>query len=61
MRAALLEASEKPLTIVDDIDIEDPRAGDELFKWIYSGGVILNGLITRRNREHELFYHDQVS
>ena len=28
MRAALLEASEKPLTIVDDIDIEDPRAGE---------------------------------
>ena len=28
MRAALLEASEKPLAIVDDIDIEDPRAGE---------------------------------
>ena len=28
MRAALLEASEKPLAIVDDIDIDDPRAGE---------------------------------
>jgi Zn-dependent alcohol dehydrogenase len=28
MRGALLEASEKPLVIVDDIDIEDPRAGE---------------------------------
>ncbi len=28
MRAALLEASEKPLTLVDDVDIEDPRAGE---------------------------------
>ncbi len=28
MRAALLEASEKPLLIVDDIDIEDPRVGE---------------------------------
>ena len=28
MRAALLEASEKPLAIVDDVDIEDPRAGE---------------------------------
>ena len=27
MRAALIEASEKPLEVVDDIDIEDPRAG----------------------------------
>ena len=28
MRAAVLEASEKPLAVVDDIDIEDPRAGE---------------------------------
>ncbi len=28
MRAAVLEAPEKPLAIVDDIDIEDPRAGE---------------------------------
>ena len=27
MRAALIEASEKPLEVVNDIDIEDPRAG----------------------------------
>jgi S-(hydroxymethyl)glutathione dehydrogenase/alcohol dehydrogenase len=32
MRAALLEASEKPLAIVDDIDIEDPRAGEVLVR-----------------------------
>ena len=28
MRAALLEASEKPLAIVDDVDIEEPRVGE---------------------------------
>jgi S-(hydroxymethyl)glutathione dehydrogenase/alcohol dehydrogenase len=28
MRAAVLEASEKPLAIVDDVDIEDPRVGE---------------------------------
>src|SRR5438105_15480334 len=28
MRAALLDASEKPLAIVDDVDIEAPRAGE---------------------------------
>jgi Zn-dependent alcohol dehydrogenase len=28
MRAALLEASEKPLAIVDDVDIEEPRGGE---------------------------------
>ena len=28
MRAALLEASEKPLAIVDDVDIEEPRTGE---------------------------------
>ncbi len=32
MRAALLEASEKPLAVVDDIDIEDPRAGEVLVR-----------------------------
>ena len=31
MRAALLEASEKPLTIVDDIDIEAPLEGHCIF------------------------------
>jgi S-(hydroxymethyl)glutathione dehydrogenase/alcohol dehydrogenase len=30
MRAALLEASQKPLDVVDDIDIEDPRPGEVL-------------------------------
>jgi Zn-dependent alcohol dehydrogenase len=28
MRAAVLEASEKPLAIVDDVDIEEPRVGE---------------------------------
>jgi Zn-dependent alcohol dehydrogenase len=28
MRAAVLEASEKPLAIVEDVDIDDPRAGE---------------------------------
>ena len=30
MRAALLEASEKPLNVVDDVDIDEPRAGEVL-------------------------------
>jgi Zn-dependent alcohol dehydrogenase len=37
MRAALLEASEKPLVIVDDIDIEDPRAGEVLVHVTHCG------------------------
>jgi Zn-dependent alcohol dehydrogenase len=37
MRAALLEASEKPLAIVDDIDIEDPRAGEVLVRVSHCG------------------------
>lgn len=32
MRAALLEASEKPLNVVDDIDIDEPRAGEVLVR-----------------------------
>jgi S-(hydroxymethyl)glutathione dehydrogenase / alcohol dehydrogenase len=32
MRAALLEASEKPLNVVDDIDIDAPRAGEVLVR-----------------------------
>ena len=38
MRAALLEASEKPLAIVDDIDIEDPRP-DEVLVRVSNCGV----------------------
>jgi Zn-dependent alcohol dehydrogenase len=37
MRAALLEASEKPLVIVDDIDIDDPRTGEVLVRVHYCG------------------------
>ena len=37
MRAALLEASEKPLAIVDDVDIEDPRVGEVLVKVSHCG------------------------
>jgi S-(hydroxymethyl)glutathione dehydrogenase / alcohol dehydrogenase len=37
MRAAVLEASEKPLTIVDDIDIEDPRPGEVLVRVTHCG------------------------
>src|SRR3954447_2240023 len=37
MRAALLEASEKPLTIVDDIDIEEPRVGEVLVRVSHCG------------------------
>jgi Zn-dependent alcohol dehydrogenase len=32
VRAALLEASEKPLAVVDDVDIEDPRPGEVLVR-----------------------------
>ncbi len=32
MRAALLEASDKPMAIVDDVDIEDPRPGEVLVR-----------------------------
>ena len=37
MRAALLEASDKPLEVVSDIDIEDPRAGEVLVRVSHCG------------------------
>jgi S-(hydroxymethyl)glutathione dehydrogenase / alcohol dehydrogenase len=37
MRAALLEASEKPLEIVDDVDIERPRVGEVLVRVSHCG------------------------
>jgi Zn-dependent alcohol dehydrogenase len=37
MRAALLEASEKPLTVVDDIEIDDPRMGEVLVRVTHCG------------------------
>ncbi|HEX5097380.1 MAG TPA: Zn-dependent alcohol dehydrogenase [Acidimicrobiia bacterium] len=37
MRAALLEASEKPLAIVDDIDIQEPRAGEVMVRVTHCG------------------------
>ncbi|HET9727920.1 MAG TPA: Zn-dependent alcohol dehydrogenase [Acidimicrobiia bacterium] len=37
MRAAVLEASEKPLAVVDDVDIEDPRAGEVLVRVHHCG------------------------
>ncbi len=37
MRAALIEASEKALEVVSDIDIEDPRAGEVLVKVSHCG------------------------
>ena len=37
MRAALLEASEKPLAVVDDVDIEEPRAGEVLVRVTHCG------------------------
>jgi Zn-dependent alcohol dehydrogenase len=38
MRAALLEPTGRPLTIVDDIDVRDPGAGDVLVK-VHACGV----------------------
>src|SRR4051812_42119317 len=37
MRAALLEASGKPLTIVHDVEIEAPRAGEVLVRVLNCG------------------------
>lgn len=37
MRAALLEASEKPLEVVGDVDIEDPRTGEVLVRVSHCG------------------------
>jgi Zn-dependent alcohol dehydrogenase len=37
MRAALLEVSEKPLEVVSDIEIEDPRAGEVLVRVSHCG------------------------
>src|ERR1700755_1239169 len=37
MRAALIEATEKPLEVVDDIDIEDPRPGEVLVRVSHCG------------------------
>lgn len=37
MRAALLEASEKPLVVVDDVDIEAPRMGEVLVRVSHCG------------------------
>jgi S-(hydroxymethyl)glutathione dehydrogenase / alcohol dehydrogenase len=37
MRAALLEASEKPLAIVDDVDIQEPRAGEVMVRVTHCG------------------------
>jgi S-(hydroxymethyl)glutathione dehydrogenase / alcohol dehydrogenase len=37
MRAALLEASERPLEVVTDVDIEDPRAGEVLVRVSHCG------------------------
>jgi S-(hydroxymethyl)glutathione dehydrogenase / alcohol dehydrogenase len=37
MRAAVLEASEKPLIIADDVDIEEPRAGEVMVRVTHCG------------------------
>src|SRR5436309_3917129 len=37
MRAALLEASDKPLSVVDDMDIDEPRAGEVLVRVTHCG------------------------
>jgi len=37
MRAALLEASETPLKVVNDVDIEDPRSGEVLVRVSHCG------------------------
>jgi S-(hydroxymethyl)glutathione dehydrogenase / alcohol dehydrogenase len=37
MRAALLEASEKPLAIVGDVDIDEPRTGEVLVRVSHCG------------------------
>ncbi len=37
MRAAVLEASDKPINVFDDVDIEDPRAGEVLVRVTHCG------------------------
>ena len=37
MRAALLEKNQQPLVLVDDIDVQDPRAGEVLVKVSHCG------------------------
>src|SRR4029079_2830111 len=37
MRAALIEASNTPLEVVDDIDIEEPRTGEGLVRVSHCG------------------------
>jgi Zn-dependent alcohol dehydrogenase len=37
MRAAVLEASEKPLAVVDDVEIDEPRAGEVLTRVTHCG------------------------
>ena len=37
MRAALLEAADRPLVIVDDVDIDEPRAGEVLVRVSHCG------------------------
>ena len=37
MRAALIEASNTPLEVVDDIDIEEPRTGEVLVRVSHCG------------------------
>jgi Zn-dependent alcohol dehydrogenase len=37
MRAAVLEASEKPIVVADDVDIEEPRTGEVLVRVTHCG------------------------
>ena len=34
----------------------DPSIADEFNKWVYAGGKVLNGLVTRRKEEAKLYF-----
>ena len=51
----------KQSTLLEKLNNGDMNgAADEFGKWIYAGGIKLNGLIRRRNAERELFLKEII-
>jgi lysozyme len=38
------------------VNPNDPAIRDEFMKWVYAGGVVLPGLVTRRKAEADLYF-----
>jgi lysozyme len=38
------------------VNPNDPAIRDEFMKWVYGGGVVLPGLVTRRKAEADLYF-----